>query len=74
MQRQRIDTYNDVLMLTKWLEELRKDEVVMICSNKEPQKKYIIELHGRNVIPFVEQRLKEKREHLEELEAKFKEL
>lgn len=74
LQMQIIEAYNEVHILTEWLDELRRDEAIMICSHKEPQEKYIIELHGRNVIPFVEQRLKEQRNHLEELEAKFKKL
>lgn len=43
----------------------------MICSYDEPKEKFIVELHGTEVLHLVERRLNELKEHLKELEAEF---
>lgn len=71
LHRQIIDTGNDIRKLQEWIEELKKDATVMICSYDKPQEKFIVELHGTEVLHLVERRLKELKEHLKKLEAEF---
>lgn len=71
LHRQIIDTGNDIRKLQEWIEELKKDSVVMICSYQNHQEKSIVELHGSNVLHLVERRLNELKERLKELKAEF---
>ena len=71
LHRQIIDTGNDIRELQEWIEELKKDAAVMICSYDKPKEKFIVELHGTEVLHLVERRLNELKEHLKELEAEF---
>ena len=71
LHRQIIDTGNDIRELQEWIEKLKKDVTVMICSYNEPQEKFIIELNGTEVLHLVERRLNELKEHLKELKAEF---
>lgn len=71
LHRQIIDTGNDIRKLQEWIEELKKDSAVMICSYDEPKEKFIVELHGTEVLHLVERRLNELKEHLKEMEAEF---
>lgn len=74
LHRQIIDTGNDIRKLQEWIEELKKNSVVMICSHDEPQEKFIVELNGTEVLHLVERRLNEMKEHLKELKAEFNSL
>jgi len=71
VNRQIIDTGNDIRKLQEWIEELKKDSAVMICSYDKPQEKFIVELNGTEVLHLVERRLNEMKEHLKELKAEF---
>lgn len=65
-----IDTGNDIRKLQEWIEELKKDAVVEIRSNDNPEQSIIV-LHGTEVLHLVEQRLGELKEHLKEMESEF---
>ena len=70
---QQMETRNSVAMLEKWIKELEKDATVVISSYTDPNIS-IIEIHGTKVLPFVERRLTELKEDLEELEKEFNSL
>lgn len=65
--------YNSIAMLEKWIKELEKDATAVISSYTDPDIS-IIELQGTKVLPFVERRLTELYEDLEELEKEFNSL
>ena len=65
---------NEITQLEEWIDELKNDATVMISSYKEPQEKFVVELHGTRVIPFVEERLEYLKNHLNELKKEFEKL
>lgn len=71
LHRQIIDTGNDMRTLQEWIEEMKKNSPIMICSYDEPKEKFIVELNGAEVLRLVERRLNEMKEHLKELKAEF---
>ena len=69
-----MDAENDIRVLEEWIKELKQDATVMISSYSTPQEKFIVELHGSNVLHLVERRLNELKEHLKKLKAEFNSL
>ena len=71
MHRQIMETGNDIRALEAWIEELKKDAVVVISSKDKPEEWSIIDLNGTEVLHLVERRLIKMKEHLKELNAEF---
>lgn len=70
LNRQIIETGNNITVLEEWIEELKKDAVVEIRSTANYEQSIIV-LHGTEVLHLVEQRLDELKEHLAELKSEF---
>lgn len=70
LNHQIIETGNNITVLEKWIEELKKDAVVEIRSAANYEQSIIV-LHGTEVLHLVEQRLDELKGRLEELKSEF---